>query len=376
LYPSAMSQNPDRSGFRTSRIALVVFLCANAHAQLRLNQIQVIGSHNSYHAGLAASEAVWLGKLNPKSAAALDYRHPVLDVQLSNGVRQVEIDIFADVEGGRYAHPANLKFVSDMGLPADPPFDPGGLFQKPGFKVIHAQDVDYRSNCQPFTGCLGVILNWSKAHPGHLPIFVLIETKEGRTRPQFQVEPEKFTPAVFDALDKEIRSVFDASKMIVPDDVRGKHRTLEEAVLAGGWPSLESARGKVLFLLDQRKAGPDYLAGHPSLKGRVIFTNAEPGSPDAALVEVNEPLDDPGLIPSLVRRGYLVRTRTDADTVQGRSGDVKQRDAAMASGAQILSTDYPFDEKASWSGYSVRFPKGGIARCNPLFNLRDCGGLR
>jgi hypothetical protein len=371
-----MAQNPDRCRSRAPRFALIIFLCANVHAQLRLNQIQVIGSHNSYHSGLAPSEGAWLLKLNPKSSAALDYRHPALDVQLSRGVRQVEIDIYADVEGGRYAHPANLKFVSDMGLLADPPFDPGGLFLKPGFKVIHAQDIDYRSNCQPFTGCLDVILNWSKAHPGHLPIFVLIETKEGRTRPQFQVEPEKFTPAVFDALDKEIRSVFDAGKMIVPDDVRGKHRTLEESVLAGGWPSLESARGKVLFLLDQRKAGPDYLAGHPSLKGRAIFTNAEPGSPDAAFVEVNDPLEDPALIPSLVRRGYLVRTRTDADTVQGRSGDVKQRDAAMASGAQILSTDYPFDDKASWSGYSVSFPKGEIARCNPLFNSPDCGSLR
>jgi hypothetical protein len=164
--------------------------------------------------------------------------------------------------------------------------------------------------------------------------------------------------------------------MIVPDDVRGKHATLEEAVLAGKWPSLDSARGKVVFLLDQRKAGPDYLVGHPALKGRVIFTNAEPGSPDAAFVEVNDPLKDPALIPSLVRKGYLIRTRTDSDTVQARSGDVKQRDAAIASGAQILSTDYPFDEKASWTGYSVSFPKGEIARCNPLFKLPSCESLR
>ena len=372
-----MPQYPDCAGFGASRFAIVILLCATAQAQVRLNQIQMIGSHNSYHSGLAASEAAWLEKLNPKSAAALEYRHPALDVQLSSGVRQVEIDIYADVQGGRYAHPANLRFVSAMGLPADPPFDPGGLFQRPGFKVIHAQDIDYRSNCQPFTGCLGVILSWSKSHPGHLPIFVLIETKEGRTRPQFQVEPEKFTPVVFAALDNEIRSVFSADKMIVPDDVRGKHATLEEAVLAAEWPSLESARGKVVFLLDQRRAGPDYLVGHPALKGRVIFTNAEPGSPDAAFVEVNDPLGEPALIPSLVRKGYLVRTRTDSDTVQGRSGDVKQRDSAMVSGAQILSTDYPFDEKASWSGYSVNFPKGEIARCNPLFNLASCeGGLR
>jgi hypothetical protein len=66
-----------------------------------------------------------------------------------------------------------------------------------------------------------------------------------------------------------------------------------------------------------------------------------------------------------VRKGYLVRTRTDADLVQARSGDVTQRDAALASGAQLLSTDFPFNERARWTGYSVRFPEGGIARCDP-----------
>ncbi len=356
-----------------ARFAILILSCAAAHAQIRLNQIQVIGSHNSYHSGLAPSEKAWLETLNPKSAAALDYRHPPLDVQLSDGVRQVEIDIYGDAAGGRYAHPANLKLVSDMGLPADPPFDPEGLFLKPGFKVMHAQDIDYRSNCQPFTGCLAAIMTWSKAHPGHLPIFVLIETKVGKARP-WQVEPEPFTPVAFDALDKEIRSVVPAAKIIVPDDVRGKHATLEEAVLAGSWPSLETARGKIIFLLDQRKAGTDYLAGHPSLKGRAIFTNAEPGSPDAAFVEVNDPLKDPSLIPGLVKKGYLIRTRTDADTVQARSGDTKMRDAALSSGAQILSTDYYFNEKAKWSGFSVSFPKGQIARCNPVL-LPGCDGI-
>jgi hypothetical protein len=358
-----------------TRYGLPIVLCANLHAQMRLNQIQVIGSHNSYHAGMAPSETTWLRKLNQKSADGLEYSHPSLDVQFDMGVRQVEIDIYADQKGGRYAHPANLKFVSDMGLPADPPFDPNGLFLAPGFKVMHAQDIDYRSNCQPFTGCLAVVLHWSKAHPGHLPLFILIETKVGKSRP-YQTETEAFTPAVFDDLDKEIRSVFSADKMIVPDNVRGKHATLEEAILKDGWPTLESARGKVIFLLDQRKAEADYVAGHPSLKGRVIFTNAEPGSPDAAFTEQNDPLKDPALIPGLVKKGYLVRARTDADTVQGRSGDTKMRDAAMASGAQILSSDYYFGEKASWSGFSVNFPKGEVARCNPVVGPAQCGEIR
>jgi hypothetical protein len=358
-----------------ARFALLTLLCVNLSAQLRLNQIQVIGSHNSYHAGLAPSETAWLTKLNPKSADGLDYRHPSLDVQFSMGVRQVEIDIYADVKGGRYAHPANLKLISEMGLPADPPFDPNGLFLKPGFKVMHAQDIDYRSNCQPFTGCLAVILNWSKAHPGHLPLFILIETKVGGGR-SFQQTTEAFTSAIFDDLDKEIRSVIPADKMIVPDDIRGKHATLEEAVLKDGWPTLDSARGKVIFLLDQRKAQADYVAGHPSLKGRIIFTNAEPGSPDAAFVEQNDPLKDPALIPGLVKKGYLVRTRTDADTVQGRSGDTKMRDAALASGAQILSSDYYFSEKASWTGFSVNLPNGEVARCNPVTGPPNCAAIR
>ena len=220
-----------------------------------------------------------------------------------------------------------------------------------------------------------MILNWSKAHPGHLPLFILIETKEGKGRP-YQQETEHFTPAVFDDLDKEIRSVIPAEKMIVPDEVRGKHATLEEAVLSQGWPTLESARGKIIFLLDQRKAEADYVAGHESLKGRVIFTNAAPGSPDAAFVEQNDPLKDPALIPGLVKKGYLVRTRTDADTVQARSGDTKMRDAALESGAQILSSDYYFTERALWTGFSVNFPKGEIARCNPVVGAAQCGAIR
>ena len=46
--------------------------------------------------------------------------------------------------------------------------------------------------------------------------------------------------------------------------------------------------GKVMFLMDQRPVGPVYLEGHPSLRGRIIFTNAEAGQADAAFTEENE----------------------------------------------------------------------------------------
>src|SRR6202007_1368526 len=99
---------------------------------------------------------------------------------------------------------------------------------------------------------------------------------------------EKFTSATFDVLDAEIRSVFQASELITPDDIRGNHATLEEAVLNNGWLTLKEARGRVVFLMDQRPVGPLYLEGHPSLKGRAIFTNGEPGEPDCAFIEEND----------------------------------------------------------------------------------------
>ncbi len=209
------------------------------------------------------------------------------------------------------------------------------------------------------------------AHPRHLPIFILVETKQGKPlNIPNATTPEPFTAATFDALDGEIRSVFSPDEMITPDDMRGKYATPNEAALAGAWPSLEMARGKVIFLMDQRAVGPVYLEGHPNLRGRVLFTNAAPGQPDAAFTEMNDGTEQE--IAALVRQGYLVRTRTDADTKEARSGSTERRDHAMASGAQILSTDYPKAEPAQWTGYSVSFPGGAMARCNPVAKNPAC----
>lgn len=349
-------------------------LAAASDAQIRINQIQVIGTHNSYHAGLAPSEAKVLQTQNAKAFYSLEYHHQPLDQQFNAGVRQIELDVFADSKGGLYAHPKKAAVVAAANLPADPDFDPQHVMEKPGFKVMHVQDIDFRSTCQPFTACLNVIRDWSLAHPNHVPIFVLVETKQQDLNPEYHTTiTEKFTSATFDALDKEIRSVFHANEMITPDDVRRGAPTLEEAVLKNGWPTLKSARGKVVFLMDQRPVGPVYLEGHPSLRGRVLFTNAMPGEPDCAFIEKND--GSANEIADLVRKGYLVRTRTDADTKEARGGDTTRRDAMMTSGAQLLSTDYPISEPAAFpgsKGFNVSLPGGVAAACNPVNSPATC----
>jgi Phosphoinositide phospholipase C, Ca2+-dependent len=341
---------------------------------LRLNQTQVIGSHNSYH--VQPREPLWsaLRGFDPLLAAGIEYTHSPLDVQFDEEeVRQIELDVFADSAGGLYDQ---RKVLPLLGLPAD-----SGIpeLEQPGFKVLHIQEIDFESTCWTFVECLQQVKLWSDAHRRHLPIAILVELKDEPIPDPLQlgfVQPQPIGPAELDALDAEIRSVFPEQQLLTPDELRGAHPTLEDAILTDGWPTLGGARGKVMFLMDN--AGhyrTDYLAGHPNLDGRVLFTNANPGQSDAAFVKRNDPLGpNVAVIQDLVRRGYLVRTRADADTVQARAGDTTQRDAALLSGAQFVSTDYPVPGRAAPFGtdYVAQIPDGDPARCNPINTSTHC----
>lgn len=368
--------NPTRTSVLL--ILAVAFLASIAVAQekqikteaaqdkvVRLNQIQVIGTHNSYNTGFAPSEGLWFSKHYARSYHGIEYHHQSLPKQLDGGVRQLEIDIVQDPQGGRFAHPKIIQLTKDAGLPPDPDFDPTHEFDKPGFKVIHLGDLNQRSSCQRLVTCLTEIRAWSKAHPKHLPLFLLIEDKQGNiSNLPDAVKAEPWTADTWDALDKEIRSVFKENEMITPDKVRGSYPTLEDAVKADNWPTLKQARGKVIFLLYIKKSAPAYRVGHPLLQGRVLFTNTDPGQPDAAFVERDK--GTPEEINALVKQGYLVRTRSDYNTDAGRNNDTTRRDLLLQSGAQMISTDFPLSEPAPWSGYTVGFPSGLPAVCNPV----------
>ena len=334
----------------------------------RLNQIQVVGSHNSYHELAPESERAVRRAVAGAAEDSLEYNHVPLPEQFADQkVRQIELDAFVDTNGGLYANPL-LRGATGGG-----PYDPA--MEQPGIKVLHIQDIDYHSTCLTLIDCLQQVKSWSDANQGHVPIAILLELKDTPLiigGIQFVV-PEPWTAAAMDDLDAEIRSVFPEDQMITPDDVRGRSATLEDAVLTKGWPTLASSRGKVMFLMDNEGSyRASYTAGHPSLEGRVLFTNSDPGRPDAAFLKRNDPTDP--TIPGLVEDGYVVRTRSDADTVQARTNDTTDRDAALASGAQWVSTDYPVPDYGATfdTDFFVEIPGGTVARCNPVNAPRSC----
>ncbi len=335
---------------------------------LRLNHIQVLGTHNSYH--IQPRPALFQALLAfGNLAQAWQYSHPPLDQQFeTQGIRQIELDVFADPAGGLYANRVGLRLIHQptaSGIPE---------LSQPGFKVLHVQDLDFESTCWTFVECLQTVKSWSDMHPEHVPIMILVEAKDDLLPVGLTggAVPIPIGPAEFDALDAEIRSVFPIADIITPDEVRGDHATLEEAIRTDGWPTLGQSRGRVFFTLDNAAKRDAYIAGHPSLQGRILFTNAEPGDPDAAFVELNDAVSDHTKIQQTVAAGYIVRTRADADTVEARTNDTTTRDAAISSGAQFVSTDYPVPDPQLGTDYQVTIPMGTPARCNPITAPPDC----
>jgi Phosphoinositide phospholipase C, Ca2+-dependent len=342
-------------------LVLPAIALINEMDDLPINQIQVVGSHNSYKQAIDPELFNVIKSQDLVAANSLDYEHIPMPAQLDLGLRNLEIDVYADGKGGKYAHPGGFEKVKGQ-----PAFDRDGEMSKPGFKVFHVPDLDFRSSALTFVMALQQLKKWSETHPDHTPVFITLEVKDDSIKRKGFTQPEVFTNKTFDELDAVIIENLGKEHIIDPDRVRGKYNTLEEAVLAQNWPKLSQAKGKFLFVLDAKgRKRATYIQGHPSLKGRVLFANAEPGTPEAALMIRNNPKDEQ--IPELVKKGYIIRTRADADTKQARNNDWSDFEAACKSGAQIITTDYYQKSTHFKSDYVISFADGKYFRANPLF---------
>jgi len=343
--------------------------------QFKINQVQTIGSHNSYHQRankfvlqfLKGLRGLLPKSLNPNE---LDYAHEPLEIQLDSfHLRSFEIDIYADPNGGQFyfRKKNNLLGKQKASGIAD--------LKQPGFKVMHIPDIDYNSNNITFKSALTDLKKWSDAHPTHLPIYILIECKEESIAEILKklhfTKVIHFSADIVDDIDKEIKSVFGDSlqALITPDKVRGNYATLRDAVLAGNFPTIRDARGKFIFIM-MENGSENYLQNHPSLQGRAMFTFSSPDKPECAFIKYDDALVQETIITDAVKKGFIIRTRADSPNHQNRTGDYAQQQAAFRSGAQIISSDYYTPDirykkhAKKFSNYSTKFPGNDFARIN------------
>lgn len=277
---------------------------------LRLNHLQALGTHNSYHVA-------------PESGGHPDwqYSHLPLAGQLSEqGVRQLELDLNYDPD-------TDTLLVQHIPL-----LDPG-------------------TTCETWVLCLEELHTWSGENPGHHPIFIVVEPK--------QPWDEDLGPLILERAEQELLSVWGEEGLYTPDELRGDAADLPAALAETGWPTLGEVRDRlVLSLLDTGDYRQAY-APDGDLAGRLMFADGEPGEPGAAFVSLDNPSD--AVVREAVEAGYLVRTRADTDLVL----DEARLALALESGAQFIATDVP--DQISLEG-------GQPSRCNPVTAPADCSG--
>ncbi|WP_344495478.1 phosphatidylinositol-specific phospholipase C domain-containing protein [Streptomyces enissocaesilis] len=122
------------------------------------------------------------------------------------------------------------------------------------WRVSHSNPVGNDNNCvnaananelrakprnQNLGGCLADIRAWHDAHPGHRPVVLKVELKDGFLGRNGR------GPAQFDALLTE--KLGDA--LYRPADLAGGHGTLDAAVRADGWPARSALAGRFVVEL-------------------------------------------------------------------------------------------------------------------------------
>ena len=190
-----------------------------------LAQVQVIGTHDSYHQELSAPEQAAFDDLArgvDGYQRALAYRHPTLADQLEDeGVRSLELDLYPDPDGGRYAEPA-----SALALGLGPLATPPGPSRAPRSSTSSTSTPAPAACCSPPA--------WTSSAPGPTPTPTTCPSSScssparatpGRGRRRRRGAPVARGP--LDDLDAEIRSRFDPADLVTPDDVRQPGRTLE-----------------------------------------------------------------------------------------------------------------------------------------------------
>ncbi|WP_069887003.1 phosphatidylinositol-specific phospholipase C domain-containing protein [Streptomyces luteocolor] len=123
-----------------------------------------------------------------------------------------------------------------------------------GWRVSHSNPLGNDNNCenaqsaaelrtkarnQSLAGCLRDMRSWHDAHPGHPPVLVKVELKDG-----FQAKNGR-GPAELDAL--LTGALGDA--VYRPGELAAGHATLDDAVRAKGWPRRADLAGKFVFEL-------------------------------------------------------------------------------------------------------------------------------
>jgi calcium-dependent phosphoinositide phospholipase C len=280
---------------------------------LTIEALQVIGTHNSYHIAPAIA-----------FDASHKYTQLPLDQQLAGGVRALELDLHLRSDGV--------------------------------FEIYHISIIDPNTTCSTLDDCLHIVATWSDAHPNHTPIFLWFELKDDTGgQPINDIVP----------VETAILKVFAREQVITPAWLRGSYASPRERIVAAGWPTLEEARGKIMFAIITRDARTQqYAHDFTSLDDRLMFVNATPDQFTlswASITKVDD-VSQADIVTQAHAAHLLIATNVCA--INMTDADCQTRlMTGVSGGIHMLHDDLPFP--ISGRTYSAKLP-GGSPGCNPV----------
>lgn len=344
---------------------------------LKLNEVQHLGTHNSYHkypdqAILDVSTLfdVDVGGNPISPSSAWEYEHSSLSEQLLSPsfVKHLEIDVYYDDTGIRYQNKTGLSLAGQLGVPM-PAVNPKT------FRVMHVSDMDYNSNCDTLGECVEQVNSYLSG-PGldDLPLIVMIEYKDTKTQDPLTLgfaEPYSNTGAALGELILQLKYMFGVNKIYKPSELiaaAGTNGTLQQAVMASGWPTLEALKGKVILVLQGDSAKSSYSATYSSNPDTdILFTLQDScDHPLAAFVQFSGLFSDgskTAAIQDCLSKNMMLRVQVDANTYEARTGDLNKFQFAKDNGIQMLSTDFLAEYNTS-NQFNTNYGVAMAPKCN------------
>jgi hypothetical protein len=269
---------------------------------LRLNEIQMIASHNSYKKLGTGVGKLFIGLGDSfDEAHALRYGNPYLSEQLDDGIRSFELDV---------------------------------RYRRGDFEVTHVPLVDNSSVAVKLELAFAEIALWSEHNPNHIPIILLLELKDDWMMLDPFLQDIGSTELAF--LDQLIDEQL-GDKLYTAGDLAGTYPTIQDRIDAESWPLVSELLGKIIVVLHPGKWTTPYVAMHERHQDLTMFpavSNMNVNHDYAAFVVHNDP--NIANIEMLINQNLIVRTRMDANLMI----DETMRTNALTSGAQLLTTDF------------------------------------
>ena len=260
-------------------------------ATLRLNQLQLVGSHNSYRRHTYKPIFDLIQSFGP--TAPEGDQHPIGGLrppaacgeQLTDyGMRALELDLFNDPAGGRFYERQGLRFINE------PPASNLPELNEPGHEGAARPRLRLR-DAPPDVRVRAARDRRRGATRPASPAGVHRDRKQGDDGRRRAHQPGSRSRAVRRGGRRRagrrdsVRVRVGASSA---DEVRGADATLDEAVTTRAGRG-RSVRAGCCSSWKGRRSSPTWRAA-PGLAGRLIFAQSTPGEAHAAVVFSNDPV--------------------------------------------------------------------------------------